>query len=362
MSNYSRLHQNNAFSYVANAIQPSPFEYYEDFEVESVPVNSETPNSINPVSNTGVKYPEFDRDASRDGKNGSFPLYHAGVDWVTFSGVTSEALEFLEVLWCDLVAVELDGGYLPKKAKWLQYQGQSIGSLFFGTSVDGCVLRASARIAGDVVDAVRARGGCESIRCTRLDLQATVIYPPELVNPPYPAPSLFREIADTSYAASITTAKRRGRPWFTDLRDTFGRGDTCYIGDRASESFLRSYDKHYEARNNPEVGQYPLGAVRFESEQKGTQAVKQFQELMRKDGTLLPGYIAGYVAGAFSARGVVVPIDATVPPLIKTAPHATDVEKTKEWYQTAVAPSVARMLSAGVERDELLKLFGLAKG
>lgn len=315
------------------------------------------------ASNTDRKY----RDGTESGghsDNGAINLggwdlvlreglrvYHLGVDWLTLSATNTRGQGQLENLFADMIARLVADGDMPKEGKWLQYQGHAVGRhLFYGVSRDGVVLRASAHAADDLMYLLR-KIPAYYFRPTRVDLQLTAISPVDLHR------GLFRELSDLSYAAAQAHAqqKRRGRPWHVSLRDEYGRGDTVYLGDRRSESYQRIYDKHFESRNRGE-GSYPPRTLRFEVEQKGSQAERQLLRLRRVDD--LPGYIGGYVRGVFEARGIAIPVDVAPEELIRTAPRDTDVERTLRWAEQSVRPVVQRLLSMGYGR-ELCAALGL---
>ncbi len=306
--------------------------YYDDFKVDSVPIKVDAVDHPQ-ACNTGVKHFKVDRDAIK--------LHEKGVDFLRLTAVDEVGVEQLYYLADVVGANRLQAGDMVKDAGELGYCGHAVGKhLFWGQSHQGACLRASGKVGADLLDAVRASGSSRCFRATRIDFQATVMYPDP------PGRGFFREFSDASDALSLASG-RQGRPWYVALLDEYGRGDTCYIGARSSENFGRIYDK---GRESPE--QYVLGSVRFETEHKGSSATRLFEQLL--DDSVEPSSFAcGYVAAFFESRGVQLPIDVNAVDLLSSLKADTDADRQLRWLKTGVMPTVARLVKAGRSADVL---------
>ncbi len=344
MFEYSRLAQENALSDVANltgqAALVHAVEYFEDFRVDSDAIN--LPRIVYPQAcNTGVKSDKVDRNAI---KVGSPVLQERGVDYLRLTAVDSPGVEQLYYL-ADVVGSSLsEAGDGVREVGELGYRGHAVGKhLFFGQSHQGAMLRASSAVADTVLNQVRGCGP-RGFRPTRIDFQATVKYPD------VPGRGFFRAFSDASDEASRSVVGRRTRPWYVALLDEYGRGDTCYIGARSSENFGRIYDK---GRESPE--HYDLGSVRFETEHKGSSAMRLLAHLV-DDKPDVPSFVAGYVAAFFDSRGVRLPVDVTAVELLRAVEHDTDADRQLRWIARGVVPTISRLVAAG-RGDELLVLL-----
>lgn len=283
-----------------------------------------------PLCNTGVKS----------------VLVSADVDYLRLTATQSMGIEQLWELAGE-VGEELVGAgdQVRDDVGLLGYRGHQVGRhLYFGQGRDGAMLQASSTAAPRLL----AEGGkveARYFKATRVDLQVTA------QQDGAPGRMFFREVAEVSHAAAQHITGRRSRPWQVALRDEFGRGDTVYLGSRVSESFGRIYDK---GRESPEL--FQLGAVRYETELKGSQALRMFNQLCGQAD--VASFVAGYVDGWYDARGVKLPLDVELVEQLRTIPHYTDAARQLKWLREGVAPAVGRLLAAGY-REQVLAALGL---
>lgn len=299
---------------------------------------------------TGTGYPRPCNTGVKCQKVQVVDLVSAGPDWFTLTAISSAGVRQLYELYGDTAGELLLTGDLTKEARQLGYHGYVVGRhLFYGERGDGeAMLRASSHVAVDVLSRIRQLDELR-FRATRVDLQITVSVDPACVDRAF-----FRELADMSNNAASVFKKDRGTPWHTQLRDTYGRGDTVEIGSRASEAYGRIYDKHKESIAMGEL--YTPGSIRFETEHKRSQA----EQIMRRlAGAERPEqYVVGYLDGWYETHGIKLPVRVEQVEKLCSAPRRTDLQTQLRWLREQVAPTVQRLVAAGY-CDEALQALGL---
>jgi hypothetical protein len=236
-----------------------------------------------------------------------------------------------------------------KESKELQYHGHRVGRhLFYGESDrQGGYLRVSGSVAPAALARVREMQ-TRYFHATRNDAQITALFSQE------PDREFFDRMATVSQDFGKNCG-RRGRPWVCEVRKTLGRGDTAYIGDKATaEVYGRSYDKHYEGLR---VGlDYPVGTVRFEVSHRREKANMLLAEMCRADS--VEEYTLGYVAGWFEARGIELELDTASVEQLSGISHMTDAEKRRRWFRSQVRKG-AQLNARVVGLQETLQDLGL---
>ncbi len=305
-------------------------------------------------TNRGVKYPRVDTDAIKSGSIWTSPLgsprsFSAACDWLTLTATNDAGIRQLFALMLVLSDDLRASGDDTKEGKELQYQGHRVGRhLFYGESDrQGGYLRVSGSVAPAALEHVRQVRE-HHFRATRNDVQLTAVYPAS------PSRDFFRSMAEQSQDFGANSG-RRGRPWVCELRDTIGRGDTAYIGDKATaEVYGRSYDKHKEGLK--QGIDYPAGTVRFEVSHRREKANMLLAAMCATDD--VQEYASGYVAGWFVGRGIEISTDGARVDQLPGISHQSDTEKRRRWLRTQVRPSVELQVN-GIGLEETLKDLGL---
>lgn len=130
-------------------------------------------------------------------------------------------------------------------------------------------------------------------------------------------------------------------------------GDTLYLGSRQSPLFLRIYDK------SKEYGLQRGSVYRFETENKQHRG-DRLAKVMAENSYNLADWITGQTVRDFESRGVGLPrkfARAENLPSLEVA--ITTDEATLRWYRRQVSPSVKRLLSNGVPRENVEKALGM---
>lgn len=123
------------------------------------------------------------------------------------------------------------------------------------------------------------------------------------------------------------------------IADTKG-GNTCYIGSRTSDCYIRVYDWG-AAHDTADPGT----AWRFEVETKGRVAAA-VRPLLRNEDTRAAA-IAGYVRAAMLDRRLAAPWEAELARAVRAPRQKSGIEEKLAWFESQVAPSVGTLIDAG---------------
>lgn len=264
-----------------------------------------------------------------------FPM----VDWLTLTTFD----ETIAQHWRSTQTLLNLGEYVPtiRRTKALQYDGEQFytenGSFFLGHGIqkgrDHWMIRISGELSNDYVK--KATKHCQDglMRCSRIDLQMTIIEP-ETWN-------------QESFLKRMLAAGRKVG-WVESSDRVHGRMATVYVGSRESQRFARIYNKgshdgHKLLRMEFEF-KSPLaqGMLRALSGglQAGTDILKS--EMYRLgDGKLNDSY-------DHLLDGV---------PRHITVSRETSDERTKKWLLTSVLPSFTRIINNHDDDGRVVRAF-----
>jgi len=189
----------------------------------------------------------------------STTVLESQVDWLT-CGVHTDAkqveLEHLAIGWAK---PEMADGHRMVPFRLLGFEGWRAGRVRYGTRTTGGLLQLSGDLAAQHLG--QLVGLADSI--SRVDLAVTCR-----------TPVLQDGVAQRHYQealAHLAAHPRAAMPW---LVQNARNGETCYVGDRSSDWFLRVYNKQ---RQQEQVGDakgqlHYAGCWRYELEVKGCPA------------------------------------------------------------------------------------------
>ncbi len=261
-------------------------------------------------------------------------LFHVGVDWFTSTSPDPDVADRLRLIALAFAKELETSGERLRVHRWQGYDGFKSGPFFYGERHDGVCSWGSGVAAEPLFVATKGL----ALHPTRLDLQTTLVLP-------WDTTGYARRFAEAAKASTQTVGRgggrAGGRPISVQLIESFGDGDTVYIGSPTSEVRGRSYDKHKETR-----GKFPLGSWRYEVQYKGSQAVEVYSRLRATDS--LGKAVVGHVVRWYQDRGVPMPLEhAEVAGAVRTAPHEPDVERSLRWLRNTVRPSVRDLCDRG---------------
>lgn len=223
------------------------------------------------------------------------------------------------------------------------YRGFRVGNVGWGEGAEGYLLQASGLAARELFN-----HRVPYTNVPRIDVQITLWYASD-------TPGIARQVADMVVQNG---RGKRGRPLLPKLYDTYGQGDTCYIGRRGNSSrFARVYDKWRESKRSKEY-KY---AWRFEVELADEHARDAFGTLLDLPKTHWSA--ASYTQSIFRRWGVSLPTLEGATILRQEdipKPMATN-ERRLHWLRTHIAPTLARMQSEGVGAEEIVSALGLTR-
>jgi DNA relaxase NicK len=188
------------------------------------------------------------------------------------------------------------------------------------------MLRGSSDIAREVYRGLYATG--ERFTITRLDVQVTGKF--DFDNAGY------AKEAEAQALAALVREEKVGRRKVGSIRNN-GSGDTCAIGSRSSQRYLRSYDKTREQRHQVDENLW-----RWEVEYKyplSTRIAEAIATLDERE----PAIVA-LVADEFARKGVNVPWESDVGIEIPTTGvSATDDGRRLAWLFNQVRPVIGKL-------------------
>jgi hypothetical protein len=228
--------------------------------------------------------------------------------------------------------------------RFMQYTGYRRGRAAFGRSgAQGDIFQASG-VAADIARELSP----PHLNVSRCDIQITMWYDAD--NP---------DVAQRLAPVALDYADKRGRAGARPrLISGYGTGDTLYVGSRSSDVFIRIYDKWRESKLNAEF-QY---AWRFEVELGGDAAKRAWRGDIT-DGEY-PGMldVASIVSAYMRRRGIELPeLSGVYAREIPKPDKDTDAQtRSLQWLRNQVSPTIGRLLTDGIELDQVLDALGLS--
>lgn len=223
---------------------------------------------------------------------------------------------------------------------WQGYKGESCGNSAYGSGVQGSILQVSGWAADNLSGL-----GVPFSNAPRIDVQVTIWLEEDMPN----LAELYADVSDDSRRLSST-----GR-WGVQLRKGYGNGDTCELGSRESDVYIRIYDKMRESQDDAAY----KNAWRFEVELADEPAREVWAGACSAKQS--PETIAGWVRWYMARRGV--PLPRTVPSILAASPERpnrdTDNTRRLAWLRNQVRPSIDKMRSTGVPLFEIRAALGI---
>jgi hypothetical protein len=260
----------------------------------------------------------------------------AGIDWLTGTSQSEQAFEIMFDLWNNMVS-ELE---IPRRfrdvAKWMGYDGERIEHGFIGERNGQALVRLSGPLAYNYADQFLFAGA----RPSRIDFQVTGYVP----SPSVTIESMYRSACAFNPPSQRPPAVKA----FLNRRQNF---EGLYVGRRASEVFLRIYDKYEESREKMYVNH-----VRVELEAKAHTARSMAGTLM--SGVERYEMTLALVKGACEARGLTFPFDTRGDGLVlRKTTYPTPIESKAAWLKSQVSPTIQALIEQIGEYQVMSLLF-----
>ena len=248
----------------------------------------------------------------------------ADVDWLSYSVRASSASDLL-LRWRDeRFRVLADEGFDEKRYSAHGYSYRARGSVAVGIGEREIVCQLSGISARDGW----REGARWATQCSRIDLAVTARTDTR-------TDSLARE----GYRAADARPRGRGRASALTLIQAQDRGDTLYVGSRASDQLGRLYDKWRESGD-----EHYRDCWRWEVQYRRAQAMSHLRALALSDTPAAS--ITATVASWFTNRGVRsayrVDADSLAPGSSRPLP---DDARWLAWVRACVQPRARRMVA-----------------
>jgi hypothetical protein len=202
------------------------------------------------------------------------------------------------------------------------FYGQKTRHAVWGVKKDWALVQSSGRFAKNGLKLAMS-----GIQASRIDVQVTMRVDPGTV----------QQVLRGAYELACNAPNGGHRPREVRLIESRRRAQTVYIGSRASDMFVRCYDKFEESGDE----EY-RDCVRYEVEIKG-RAAKALWEHMATTGSGV-GFLVKLLVDVLRERGIELDITEfdNLPTLTLKKDKTTD-EGRLAWLKRTVAPTVAKL-------------------
>jgi DNA relaxase NicK len=218
------------------------------------------------------------------------------------------------------------------------YLGYHVGGLEYGWRGDGVLVR----LSGPTAQTWWRRFGRISSNCSRIDLQETFIWDEEVKT------TLARHWKQMRRWAS----GREKAPALKLISGEHGP-ETLYSGKRASDIYLRAYNRLAKTKDNRFAGH-----LRYEVEFKNLKAKLVLDTMLRsKDHH---AECASRCLGMFRNRGACLRMPFDSPTILHCPGRTSDADKRLEWLRNQVRGPVLELIALGYY-DETLEALGLSE-
>lgn len=249
-------------------------------------------------------------------------LVDAGIDYVRITTEQQPNAKMMFEFFRKVLVRDQKLGYEPKSGGAFGFMGTKTRHALYGEKKGWYMLQVSGYEAKQAL-----RLAVDGTQATRIDLQLTVWVGEDVVE---------KTIRD-AYNSACLHVRAKSRPVKVNLIESRHTAQTVYIGSRASDVFLRIYDKFEESGKE----EY-RGCVRFELELKGRMSKAMWQELVGGRATLRS--TLEMVLAVFSDRGVEVPCqELDNQDIVHLQRPKTLIENTVTWLVRQVAPTVTKL-------------------
>jgi DNA relaxase NicK len=213
-------------------------------------------------------------------------------------------------------------GYKESKGGAFGFVGYKIRHALYGVKGEWAMVQVSGARAKDSL--VLCKTGTQ---CTRLDLQVTYHVGEQNVG----------KVLRQAYEDACSHVRPKARPVAVKLIEERHQAQTVYVGKRASDIFIRCYDKFEES-----AAEEFRGCVRFEVELKGRAAKSMWAGVQAGQGWI--SLLLKQLYEILKERGIVLPDDDfSSYPTIPLKKERTSDESKLAWLHRAVRPTVAHL-------------------
>lgn len=268
-------------------------------------------------------------------------IISVGVDYVTATQITNGRTTDLARAAAEWLDAERRAGNECREFTSHSFSGLWAGCVGVGTNGTRLLVKVGGFEAHTCAEQILRQA--DSI--SRLDLQITVRMP-----------SVPLSFAERMERACLRFKHKKSAKFDVDLRRHDRKGKTLYLGSRASERFIRVYDKGKQSQH-PDLIDCWRAEVQYSKPQSFTRAHQLLQMSFDKK------WIAEVVVYELSRRGLnwgALLDGAVTEQPSETFRRRSDFARALSWLNTQVRPTVDKLIDAGMEEQvlEALNLTG----
>jgi DNA relaxase NicK len=242
--------------------------------------------------------------------------------------------------WARSRARSHGAGDWVKPWAWQGYIGNSIGPVAVGERLDGSIVRVTSKAAHDWFKSGLPIGH----NVSRFDIALTVFGVSDI-------DGLIARHKDETL--EHRKGLRLGKYGVRQI-DSYGDGNTLYIGSRSSLDYVRIYNKEKEQRNNADY----KTAIRYEVEFHNEHATEGAQRIVANGYSVASCW--AILASVLTRRGVVPVVGLGAPGNFQfhNPVPKQDIQRSLSWLRDQVSPTVRKLLREGLY-DEVFEALGI---
>lgn len=251
-------------------------------------------------------------------------LVDAGIDYIRVTSQDNRQKGRMFDYYARIRAEDEALGYKETTGGAFGFVGKKIRHALYGTKSEWAMVQVSGGRAKKALDICKV-----GTQCTRIDIQLTYLIEDGTVG----------QVLRKAYEDACSHVRPKARPVAVKMIEERHQAQTVYVGKRASDIFIRCYDK-FEESGKEEF----RNCVRFEVELKGRAAKSIWRAVQEGKGYV--SFLLHECYELLKERGIVLPVDEFAQyPTIEMRKEKTTLESKMAWLYRAVRPTVSLLAS-----------------
>lgn len=269
------------------------------------------------------------------------------LDWITCGWDEGPKADRAEAWALAYQAAEARAGGRAIPFALMGFQGTTVGRVRFGRRSDAALLQLSGQLAEDRADDVLGSAD----RVSRVDLAVTVrLHTPD----PF--------LGESTYAQACNHHDIHSASALPSIHADGDGGCTAYVGKRASDRYLRVYNKQAECESRDDADQaaHYQNCWRYELQTGGSVAFSSLRLACASSdrSAFIMNQLHAYCLDHGIAPAFTPTHDA---PLVSGFRRRSDAETRMAWLKRAVNPAILTLLEVK-DRSDILEALGLGGG
>lgn len=286
-------------------------------------------------------------DVTSDADTAQGQVIESQLDWITAGWDEGHGADRAEAWALAYQRQEARDGARAMPFALMGYQGTTVGRVRFGRRSDAALLQLSGQLAEDRADDVLG----SAHRVSRVDLAVTVRLHQK--NP---------FLGEETYAQACNWHEVHSASALPSIHADGDGGCTAYVGRRASDRYLRVYNKEAEckARDDKKEAAHYESCWRYELQTGGSVAFSSLRLACAAAdrSTFLQSQLYAYCIEHGITPAFIPTHDA---PLVPGFRRRSDAETRMAWLRRAVGPAILNLLEVK-DRADILEALGLGGG